>query len=60
MKPLSRRSVTTGMLAAVTAIPALGLPIGVVRAEGEPGELASLVSRYFAQVDAVAHCRARR
>jgi hypothetical protein len=28
MKPLSRRSVTTGLAAAVTAIPAVGLGVG--------------------------------
>ncbi len=32
MKPLTRRSVTTGLVAAVTAIPALGLAI----ARGDP------------------------
>ena len=52
MKPLTRRSVTTGLAAAVTAIPALGLPIGVVMAKGEPGQLAALIRRYWAEVDA--------
>jgi hypothetical protein len=47
MKPLSRRSVTTGLAAAVTAIPALGLCKG---AEG-PSELAAIVRRYFAELD---------
>ena len=48
MKPLSRRSVTTGLAAAVTAIPAVGLCKGV---EG-PSELAALIRRYYEEVDA--------
>ena len=48
MKPLSRRSVTTGLAAAVTAIPAVGL---CKNAEG-PSELAGLVRRYFDEVAA--------
>jgi hypothetical protein len=38
--------------AAVTAIAAIGLPMGAAMARGEPGQLAALVSRYFAEVDA--------
>jgi len=34
MKPLSRRSVTTGLAAAVTAIPTVGLSVA---ARGDPG-----------------------
>lgn len=48
MKSLSRRSVMAGSAAAVTAIPSLALPV----AAREGGELAALVRRYFAEVDA--------
>ena len=48
MKPLSRRSVMAGSAAALTAIPALALPV----AASEGGELAALVRRYFAEVEA--------
>jgi hypothetical protein len=48
MKPLSRRSVTTGLAAAVTAVPAVGFCKG---AEG-PSELAAIVRRYFAELAA--------
>ena len=51
MKPLSRRSITTGLAAAVTAIPAVGLCVGHM-ANGEPGQLAALVRRYFEEVAA--------
>ena len=54
MKPLTRRSVTTGLAAAVTAVPAVGLS---KEADG-PSELAALVRRDYEEVDAfnlVAH-----
>jgi hypothetical protein len=38
--------------AAVTAIAAVGLPLAATMAKGEPGQLAELVQRYFAEVDA--------
>ena len=48
MKPLTRRSVTIGLAAAMAAIPAVGLYKG---AEG-PSELAALARQYFAEVAA--------
>jgi len=52
MKPLSRRSVTTGLAAAVTAIPALGL---CATAKAAPGDdpLLKVIGRYRAEIAAV-------
>ena len=47
MRPLSRRSVTTGMVAAVTAIPAIGL---CKSAKADP--LLKVIGRYRAQIAA--------
>ncbi len=47
----SRRSVAAAIGAAAVAIPATCIPIGATMAKGEPGQLASLVKLYFAQVD---------
>lgn len=52
MKPLSRRSVATGLAAAVTAIPAVGLSVGLAKASRGPSELAALIRRYWSEVDA--------
>jgi hypothetical protein len=52
MKTLSRRSVTTGLAAAVTAIPAVGLSNGLTMAKGEAGELTLLIQRYWRERDA--------
>ena len=52
MKPISRRSVTTGIVAAVTAIPALGLATSV---KAHPGDdkLLTVIRRYKSEVDAI-------
>ena len=52
MKPLSRRSVTTGLAAAVAAIPAVGLCKG---AKTEPGNdpLLDGICRYRAEIAAI-------
>ena len=49
MKPLSRRSVTTGLAAAVTVIPAVGL----ARAVPADDKLLTVIRRYRAEIDAV-------
>ena len=49
MKPLSRRSVTTGLAAAVTALPAVGL----ARAVPADDKLLSVISRYRVEIAAV-------
>ena len=52
MKSVTRRSVTTGMLAAVTAIPALGLATSV---KANPGDdkLLTVIRRYKSEVAAI-------
>ena len=53
MKSVSRRSVTTGLAAAVTVIPALGLCVGLTRATAEDrikaalDELAAAFADYY-------------
>ena len=49
MKPLSRRSVTTGLAAAVTAIPAVGLATSAVANPGDD-KLLAVIGRYKAEV----------
>ena len=49
MKPLTRRSVTTGLAAAVTVIPAVGL----ARAVPADDKLLRVISRYRAEIAAV-------
>jgi hypothetical protein len=52
MKSVTRRSVTTGMLAAVTAIPALGLAMSV-RAHPGDDKLLEAIGRYRGEVTAI-------
>jgi hypothetical protein len=52
MKPLSRRSVTTGLAAAVTAIPAVGLSVSA-RADTRDDKLLATIRRYRAEINAV-------
>jgi hypothetical protein len=52
MKPLSRRSVTTGLAAAVTAIPAVGLSIGA-KADPRGDKLLTLIRCYRAEIAAI-------
>jgi hypothetical protein len=52
MKALSRRSVTTGLAAAVAAVPGVGLSMAAKAATTERSELASLIDLYWRQVDA--------
>jgi hypothetical protein len=51
MKPLSRRSVTTGLAAAVTAIPALGFATGA-KADPASDALLEAIHRYRAEINA--------
>jgi hypothetical protein len=55
MKPISRRCVTTGLAAAVTAIPAVGLCRGAT----EGGELRSLIETHRAAVAAFTEALSR-
>jgi hypothetical protein len=52
MKPLSRRSVTTGMVAAVTAIPAVILSVSA-RADTRDDKLLALIGRYNSELAAI-------
>jgi hypothetical protein len=52
MKPLTRRSVTTGLAAAVVAIPAVGLCKGV-KTEPCDDPLPDLLGRYRAEIAAI-------
>jgi hypothetical protein len=52
MKPLTRRSVTTGMVAAVTAIPAV-TPSVSARADTRADKLLATIRRYRAEINAV-------
>jgi hypothetical protein len=52
MKPLSRRSVTTGIVAAVTAIPAVGLATSL-RAHPGDDKLLAAIRRYKSEVAAI-------
>ena len=49
--PQNTRREIIGAGAAAGVIAGAGLPMGVTMAKGEPGQLAGLVSRYFAEVD---------
>ena len=62
MKHLTRRSVTTGALAAVATLPIAGLSKGVKATSNSaaPGQIASIIQRYKASVDALnAACKVR-
>jgi len=52
MKPLSRRSVTTGLAAAVAVIPLVGLATSAVANPGDD-KLLAVIGRYKAEVDAI-------
>ena len=52
MKPLTRRSVTTGMVAAVTAIPAVTLSVSA-RADTRDDKPLATIRRYRAEINAV-------
>jgi len=52
MKPLSRRSVTTGIVAAVTAIPAVGLATSL-RVHPGDDKLLAAIRRYKSEVAAI-------
>lgn len=53
MKPLSRRAVTTGLAAAVTAIPAVGLCVGAESASELPGLIKAHRAAYRAFCNAI-------
>ncbi len=52
MKPLSRRSVTTGLVAAVTAIPAVGLSTSL-RVHPGDDKLLAVIRRYESELVAI-------
>jgi hypothetical protein len=52
MKPLSRRSVTTGLAAAVTALPAVVLANGT-KVETGDAKLLDVIRRYNSEIEAI-------